>query len=287
MKIRKHFIPVFMLIAAAMWSCNDDDSIVSFDADAQLEMEVDLINQYLVENNLTDQVDTVNSNLKYIITEEGDGETPELTDLIYINYKGRLLSTGQEFDSGENVTFRLNGLISGWQMILPNVKTGSKVTMFIPSRYAYGQQATGGIPANSTLIFDIELLDILNSFKTELLSIDEYIDDKELSVQIDDSTNMRYMIVEQGTGDAPVSTSTVNVSFEAVLLDDSKVQKQDSIDVRLPYMIEGWQILMPYINEGGTIMMFIPSEYGYGEQDYENIPGNSSLVYTVTLNEIL
>lgn len=81
-----------------------------------------------------------------------------------MHYRGTLLN-GQEFDSsyarGEPISLNLKGVIKGWQIALPMMKVGAKWKLFVPSDLAYGQQAAGpDIGPNSTLIFDIELLEV-------------------------------------------------------------------------------------------------------------------------------
>ena len=80
-----------------------------------------------------------------------------------VNYKGTLID-GKEFDNsytrGEPLSFRLDGVIPGWTEGLKNIKKGGKIQLVIPPDLAYGKTGVPGIPANSTLVFDVELLDI-------------------------------------------------------------------------------------------------------------------------------
>jgi FKBP-type peptidyl-prolyl cis-trans isomerase FkpA len=80
-----------------------------------------------------------------------------------VNYKGTLID-GKEFDNsytrGEPLSFRLDGVIPGWTEGLKNIKKGGKIKLVIPPDLAYGKTGVPGIPANSTLVFDVELLDI-------------------------------------------------------------------------------------------------------------------------------
>ena len=95
---------------------------------------------------------------------EGSGEEVKATDTIVAHYTGALVSTGVIFesskDSGSPLTRPLSGLIKGWQEGIPGMKVGGKRRLVIPAAKAYGEQASGDIPANSDLVFDIELLSI-------------------------------------------------------------------------------------------------------------------------------
>ncbi|MFP1726934.1 FKBP-type peptidyl-prolyl cis-trans isomerase [Lonsdalea quercina] len=108
-------------------------------------------------------VKKTNSGLLYQVDKEGTGAAPKDSDTVVVNYKGTLVD-GTEFDNsykrGEPLSFRLDGVIPGWTEGLKHVKKGGKIKMVIPPALAYGETGVPGIPANSTLVFDVELLDI-------------------------------------------------------------------------------------------------------------------------------
>ncbi|PKH23890.1 FKBP-type peptidyl-prolyl cis-trans isomerase FkpA [Enterobacterales bacterium CwR94] len=103
------------------------------------------------------------SGLLYQVEKAGTGEAPKDSDTVVVNYKGTLID-GTEFDNsytrGEPLSFRLDGVIPGWTEGLKQVKKGGKIKLVIPPNLAYGTNGVPGIPANSTLVFDVELLDI-------------------------------------------------------------------------------------------------------------------------------
>lgn len=117
---------------------------------------------FFTENSTKDGVITTASGLQYIILEEGDGPMPKATDIVTVHYRGSLLD-GTEFDSsykrGEPAQFPLNRVIPGWTEGLQLMKVGSKAKLFIPSALGYGQRGSATIPPNSTLVFEVELLD--------------------------------------------------------------------------------------------------------------------------------
>ncbi|MCL2551184.1 MAG: FKBP-type peptidyl-prolyl cis-trans isomerase [Actinomycetia bacterium] len=96
---------------------------------------------------------------------EGDGAAVKATDTLLLQYKGVLWDGGKEFDStyknGQLAAFPLAQLIKGWQEGLAGKKVGSRVMLVTPPDLAYGSQAQGGIPANSTLVFTLDILAIL------------------------------------------------------------------------------------------------------------------------------
>ncbi|MCE1644805.1 FKBP-type peptidyl-prolyl cis-trans isomerase, partial [Enterobacter hormaechei] len=101
--------------------------------------------------------------LLYKIEKEGSGKKPVASDTVVVNYRGTLID-GKEFDSSykrnEPLSIRLDSVIPGWTEGLQNVKKGGKIKLVIPPELAYGKADLPGIPANSTLVFDIELLDV-------------------------------------------------------------------------------------------------------------------------------
>ncbi|MFM2482996.1 FKBP-type peptidyl-prolyl cis-trans isomerase [Celerinatantimonas sp. YJH-8] len=119
--------------------------------------------KFLAENAKKEGVVTTASGLQYQVLKEGDGPQPKLTDTVTVNYKGTLIN-GKQFDSsydrGQPATFPLNRVISGWSEGVQLMHVGGKYRLFIPSKLAYGDTGAGSIPANSTLIFDVELLSI-------------------------------------------------------------------------------------------------------------------------------
>ncbi len=120
--------------------------------------------KFLAENKKKDGVKTTASGLQYKVMKEGSGAAPVASDTVTVNYRGTLLD-GTEFDSSykrnEPATFPLQGVIPGWTEGVQLMKKGAKYQFFIPSSLAYKDKSPGAdIPPNSTLIFEIDLLEI-------------------------------------------------------------------------------------------------------------------------------
>jgi FKBP-type peptidyl-prolyl cis-trans isomerase len=101
----------------------------------------------------------------------GDGTVAKKGDLITVHYKGTLATSGQKFDSsydrGEPIELSLDGVIEGWQEGIPGMKVGGKRRLIIPSEMGYGQVGSSGIPPNSDLVFEVELLGVKPPQKAE------------------------------------------------------------------------------------------------------------------------
>ncbi len=120
---------------------------------------------FLAENAKKEGVVTTESGLQYEVLKEGEGTQPVATDKVKVHYEGSLLS-GQVFDSsyqrGEPATFGVDQVIKGWTEGLQLMKPGSKFKLYVPSQLAYGDQGAGrAIGPGETLVFDVELLEIL------------------------------------------------------------------------------------------------------------------------------
>lgn len=121
--------------------------------------------KFLAENARKEGVKSTPSGLQYIVITEGEGDTPTSTDIVKVHYTGTLID-GRVFDSsvsrGVPAQFGVNQVIPGWTEALQMMKVGSKYKLFLPSDIAYGERGAGEmIQPNSTLIFEVELLDII------------------------------------------------------------------------------------------------------------------------------
>ena len=119
--------------------------------------------KFLAENKAKDGVQITASGLQYKVMTMGDGAKPAATDTVKVHYRGTLLD-GTEFDSSyarnEPISFGLNRVIAGWTEGVQLMPVGSKFMFYIAPELAYGEGGGGPIPPNSTLVFEVELLDI-------------------------------------------------------------------------------------------------------------------------------
>jgi FKBP-type peptidyl-prolyl cis-trans isomerase FklB len=121
--------------------------------------------EFLAANGKKPGIVTLPSGLQYQVIKEGAGPKPAVTDMVRVHYHGTLIN-GKVFDSsierGQPVELAVNGVIPGWTEALQLMSVGSKWKLFIPSNLAYGDESPAEtIPAGSTLVFDVELLEIV------------------------------------------------------------------------------------------------------------------------------
>jgi FKBP-type peptidyl-prolyl cis-trans isomerase FkpA len=99
------------------------------------------------------------SGLGISTVKAGKGAKPTDTDVVLVNYKGRLASNGKEFDAGQRVPFPVSGLVPGFTEGLKQMQKDGSYKLCIPAALGYGAQANERIPANSDLVFDVDLID--------------------------------------------------------------------------------------------------------------------------------
>lgn len=119
--------------------------------------------EYLVKTAAQPGVNKLPEGILYRIINNGNGASPTSTSVVSVFYKGRLIN-GRTFDDNTSnpcpEPFRLNEVIKGWQIALVNMKVGDKWEVIIPATQGYGSKTVDDIPRNSTLIFEIELVNI-------------------------------------------------------------------------------------------------------------------------------
>lgn len=139
---------------------------IAVEANSAAEQNVAAGQAYLAENATKEGVMTTESGLQYEVLVQGDGKQPTAEDTVKVHYRGTLLD-GTEFDSSyarnEPAVFPLSRVIAGWTEGVQLMSEGSKFRFHIKPELAYGERATGSITPNSTLIFDVELLEVVST----------------------------------------------------------------------------------------------------------------------------
>lgn len=149
--------------AAAQAAAHQAVATPQVSPEAQMTIDKGLIDKFVADKALKGK--STASGIYYTIEKEGKGAAPTATSKVKVHYRGTLLD-GTEFDSSysrnQPAEFPLQGVIKGWQEAIPLLKPGGKGKFVIPSSLAYGPRAMGAkIPANSVLVFDVELLEVL------------------------------------------------------------------------------------------------------------------------------
>jgi peptidylprolyl isomerase len=236
------------------------------------------------------------SGLKYIVEGNGrkDAQQAKEGDVAVVHYTGYFLD-GKVFDSSiereEPATFTLGGgrLIRGWEEGVMRMKIGDRYRLIIPPHLAYGQEGINNlIPPNSTLIFDVELVELKEGFKPF---------DVKGKDTITTPSGLKYIIVEGTQDDAgkPEVNEIVEVHYTGYLASgkifDSSYERGEPMQFMYGTgrMIKGWEEGISHMSIGSKYRLIIPSNLAYGEQGAGNgiIPPNATLIFDVELLGII
>lgn len=144
---------------ALLAACSKKDDAPTYDAVAQYDADSTIIVNYLKTNNITASHDP--RSIFWQIIDSGDvANKPTPTSNVTVKYAGTFVD-GKAFDSNDNISFDLNGVITGWTIGIPKIGKGGRIKLFLPSIYAYGPGGRGSIPPNAVLLFDVTLKDLV------------------------------------------------------------------------------------------------------------------------------
>lgn len=254
--------------------------------------------KFMAENAKKKGVVTMPNGMQYEILKEGKGAKPTINDKVKTHYHGTLID-GKVFDSsvdrGQPATFPLNGVIKGWQEGIPLMSVGAKYRFYIPQELAYGMRSPSPkIPAGSTLIFEVELLDI-NPGQKELQETikkgDAFLaENAKKKGVITTASGLQYKVIKEGSGAQPKLTDRVKVHYHGTLIDgtvfDSSVNRGEPTTFGVNQVIKGWQEGIPLMKVGSKVRLFIPQQLAYGTRATGKIPAGSALIFDVELFEI-
>lgn len=231
---------------------------------------------------------TTASGLKYKVTELGKGKKVEVGDKVSVHYTGTL-TNGTKFDSSRDrnqpFSFKVGAgqVIRGWDEGLALLNVGDKAILTIPPAIGYGERNMGTIPSNSTLIFDIEVVDAATPVKAAPYDVKG----KDTLVT---PSGLKYIYVEKGNGAQAENGKTVDVHYTGYLMDgrtfDSSIERGEPISFPLGQnmVIKGWEEGIALMKVGDKMRLIIPSDLGYGANGAGGvIPPNATLIFDVEL----
>jgi peptidylprolyl isomerase len=231
--------------------------------------------------------------VKYREIKEGEGEPCPPGAEVTIKYSG-WLTDGTEFDSSKKgATFSLGNLIKGWQAGIPGMKPGGIRKLVISPDMGYGAKASGKIPANSVLIFEVELLSVKQKpqllmkpdAKTLMDGTSPAADDPGLKPV--GSEGLMIRDEKEGTGPAVTPGASVEVFYTGWLTNgtvfDSAAQRGESISFSLDGVVAGWSQGIPGMKVGGVRKLVVPAALGYGAKGKGSVPPNATMIFEVQL----
>jgi len=226
------------------------------------------------------------SGLTYVDEIIGTGNNPKTGDKVVVHYTGTL-ENGTKFDSSMDrdrpfeFTIGVGRVIKGWDEGVSSMKVGGKRKLIIPPDLGYGSRNMGAIPPNSTLLFDIELIEI----KEKFVDVDFSLPGKEEVTE----SGLRMIIHKEGNGQIPVTGQTVKVHYTGIL--ENGKQFDSSHNRGRPFtfqlgqgrVIKGWDEALALMSKGEKRTLIIPPSIGYGAKGGGKIPPNATLIFEVEL----
>jgi peptidylprolyl isomerase len=229
------------------------------------------------------------SGLEYTITEKGNGKMPQVGDKVKVHYTGKLLND-TVFDSsvkrGQPFEFKLGAgqVIKGWDEAFQLLNVGDKATLKLPANIAYGERAMGLIPANATLIFDVELIDFTEGIRPW---------DGKGKDTITTASGLKYILMKENkSGELAAAGTQATVHYSGYFKDgkmfDSSVERGQPFKVKVGkgQVIKGWDEGLALLRKGEKAKLFIPYTLGYGEQGYGPIPAKADLIFDVEIVDV-
>ena len=205
-----------------------------------------------------------------------------------VHYAGRL-STGEPFDNSydrkQPFEFQLGKgmVIKGWDEGIAYLNVGDSATLIIPAKLGYGEHGRPGIPGNSTLIFDVQLLNVKKTVKPVPFNV------KGLDT-LRTASGLKYIMVATTAGTQAKVGNTVKVHYTGYFFDgrvfDSSISRGEPIGFPLGQgrVIKGWDEGIALLKLGEKARFIIPSKLAYGEKGAGGaIPPNTDLIFDVEL----
>lgn len=280
-------------------------------ATKQKGIDEQLLQEYFAKNGI--KAKKTESGLYYTVSKEGTGPMPKTGQMLSVNYTGKLMN-GNVFDSNTDSSFKhpepfklpigKGQVIKGWDEGLMLINKGAKATFYIPSTLAYGSQdRSPQIPANSILIFDVELLDIeaspeqpMQRDPAEQAKIDDqllqdYFKKNKIKATKTPS-GLYYTITQKGLGATAAKGKKVTMNYTGKTLDgklfDSNIDPKFNhvspftFTLGVGQVIKGWDEGVQLLQLGSKGSFFIPSGLAYGPSAMGSaIAANSVLIFDV------
>jgi FKBP-type peptidyl-prolyl cis-trans isomerase len=261
-----------------------------------------LLQEYFTKHNIKPMKTA--SGLYYTINQQGSGPLPKIGQIDSVNYTGKLLN-GKAFDSNTDSAFNhvtplpvelgKGRVIKGWEEGLALFNKGTKATLYIPSNLAYGSQdRSPTIPANSVLVFDVDIVDIqtpVNQSETDDKLIRDYLQKNNIQANRTPS-GLYYSISQEGSGDNAKPGQKVSVFYTGKTMDgktfDSNVGKSPfNVNLGSGGVIRGWEDGLQNFKKGTKGTLYIPSGMAYGPQGHPPvIPQNAVLIFDIEVTDI-
>ncbi|RAW02787.1 FKBP-type peptidyl-prolyl cis-trans isomerase [Pseudochryseolinea flava] len=269
--------------------------------DKQLKAEVLLIDDYLKATNAQGVYYDNTNGIRFQILQPGYGVMPKTSQSIDAEYFGSILNPGGTLSPFDNdiIEDQLSDVKpEGLKFMYSIMQEGARARIFLPSKYAFGEAGTSGVPANSTIVYDVELNEVVrstaeqNQFVADTTKIGEYVREDDPTA-VKDQSGIYYKITAVGSDLSPTPYDVVTFNYKLKLLTNDGPSanpiQSSTLTQSLLGLIDGFRIILPKIKEGGKVTFYVPSYLGYGASRDQSgqIPANSILIFEIELTDVV
>jgi len=297
----KHQALISLCVALLVFSCNNKKSATPDPVNTQLITEVKAIDAHLAASGVSDYIFRDDKNgVRYVIHKFGEGALPRSGQTVNFNYTSTVFKETTILGGSLVNTTLENVRIVGLTPWIPNLQAGSIVSVYVPSKYAYGNIQNSIIPANTPIVYSVSFSGIsktpaqLIQFDGDTSFIRDSLNKYGIINLIKDKTGIFYTVNTQGSGSNPKIYSAVTIYYKLRLLSSIKdpdgvpIEENNLNGIRIIGLVDGLIVGLPKMNEGSTVTFYIPSGLGYGTSSTNSkIPANSNLIFEIKLNRIL
>ncbi len=292
----------YLIYNVTLESCLTEKQMTE-QAEKQKGIDDKLLKDYFAKNDI--KATKTASGLYYTVEEEGKGEKVKAGEAVNVNYTGMFMD-GKKFDSNTDTMFHhvqpfvlevgKGRVIKGWDEGLQLLNIGSKAKFFIPSYLAYGSLERSNIPANSILIFEVEVSEAPDQAKIDDKLLQDYFKANDIH-PTKTASGLYYTISQKGLGDFAKPGKKVTMNYTGKTLDgktfDSNTDPQFkhvqpfTFELGKGMVIKGWDEGVQLLKLGSKGTFYIPSGLAYGAQGAGGqIPPNTVLMFDVEVTGI-
>ena len=285
--MRFALVPAALCVVAMFSSCSPH--VGGINVVDQFKKDTTAIQAYISQKGIP--ATKLSQGIWFVYDQASAGPRAQFVDTAVLVYKLRLLpsETVVEDYSAAQANYNVANLPTGAQIALPLFPKGSKGRIFMPSYYGYQNQAVGNTPANSNLIFEFSVVDVIDHhLKGDTAQINNYLTTNKINA-LSDPSGVRYTVDSLGTGQlVPQLTDSIAFKYTVKLFDGSTIQQQATpVKFLLSDLILAWKIALPLVPEGSVITIYAPSSYAYGPNPAGTlILPNTNLIFNVKLVKV-
>jgi FKBP-type peptidyl-prolyl cis-trans isomerase len=297
---KKSLLYCFFLIAGTSlvnFSC--ESPAPGFDAQQQFSRDVQAIDDWLASVSISAYRDA--SGIRFGINQIGNGDLPptraqsaKITYTVKL-FDGTIVEETKTLEDDLN-QFPTLGLLEGVELL----PAGTKATLYVPSGLAYGNNSVGLIPANTNLIYEVEVLSVIPKpsqvaqLGADSVAIDTYLTNNSINA-VKGDLGIRYVVQEQGTGMYPTLYDRVKVSYSAKVMSTGvqffagTLEPSSSFDSRVVDYLPGLQMALRLLPAGSKATFYLPSTLAFGTSGTGSgtVPANANLIYQINLIELV